>query len=73
MTKLYNEIKDLDIEDALHILARVGYLDLQREYKLLADHKDIKVVLPSKPKKVESQNYTGLSIDFEKDINKDTK
>ena len=37
MTKLYNEVKDLNMDEAKRILANVSYIDLQREYKELAD------------------------------------
>ena len=50
MTKLYNEIKDLNKEDAKNILCHVSYIDLQREYKELADLKNTMVVVGEKAK-----------------------
>jgi len=37
MTKLFNEIKDLDLEASTILLTSVANLDLVREYKQLAD------------------------------------
>lgn len=40
MTKLYNEIKTLTLEDALPVLARVSPADLKKEFWELSQLKD---------------------------------
>jgi len=37
MTKLFNEVKDLTIDESRKLLVSVNHLDLVREYKELAD------------------------------------
>ena len=48
MTKLYNEIKTLTLEDALPVLARVSPADLKKEFWELSQLKDMRVALPEK-------------------------
>lgn len=58
MTRLYNEVKSLEMGDAIDILNRVQYKDLQREYKLLADmkHDELEVRLERLERIIIAQN-----------------
>jgi len=43
MTKLFKEIKNLDLEASTKVLTNIAHTDLVREYKQLADLADQKV------------------------------
>tara|TARA_R110002126_G_scaffold696_10_gene4419 strand:- start:389 stop:739 length:351 start_codon:yes stop_codon:yes gene_type:complete len=61
MTKLYQEIKDLNQEDALHKLCHVSYEDLKREYKELVDFKVPMNITLDTPKNEGTVKITGVA------------
>lgn len=56
MTKLFNEVKDLTLEDSTKLLTNVSHIDLVREYKQLADlmcvEKEVVIEPEPKPKRI---------------------